>query len=395
MLMSGLFSDIMKNGALESLSADQLDELIIRAQAIRSEQQNSQNVENTKCCPKCGSIAIKRHGTTSKGSTRMICKDCGKSFTISEHPDTRLTNGQMSSLYTGIIENLPIRQLAERMGVSRSTAHRHKIQIGDILFHRMAEELGALDSHGKPTLAFEGVTQIDEWYCPVSFKGKRDPEFFIFTLKRFPRHNMTMVEQDNYLKENGLWEQVMAIPGFIDELRENTIAHKRGISNEQVCIVVAVDDERQIIAKPVSVGRLEAIDAHKLLGGRFRKNSTLVTDSHGSYPFVAKQEQVNHVQIPSGEHSFDGFNLGVVNGVHSQIEKMLPESAERLPATKYLNQYMALFIWLWQHKGLPLADKTLMLKRTIADSYDYAENYGKIKIRPLDINTKGEFPSVV
>ncbi|GAA6504541.1 hypothetical protein K350107B32_09340 [Agathobaculum butyriciproducens] len=60
-----------------------------------------------------------------------------------------------------------------------------------------------------------------------------------------------------------------------------------------------------------------------------------------------------------------------------------------------LNQYMALFIWLWQHKGLPLADKELLLKRTIADSYDYAENYDKIKVRPMDINTKGEFPLVV
>ena len=56
---------------------------------------------------------------------------------------------------------------------------------------------------------------------------------------------------------------------------------------------------------------------------------------------------------------------------------------------------MALFIWLWQHKGLPLADKELLLKRTIADSYDYAENYDKIKARPMDINTKGEFPQVV
>lgn len=38
--MSDFFSDIMKNGALDSLTADQLDELILRAQAIRSEQQN-------------------------------------------------------------------------------------------------------------------------------------------------------------------------------------------------------------------------------------------------------------------------------------------------------------------------------------------------------------------
>lgn len=101
------------------------------------------------------------------------------------------------------------------------------------------------------------------------------------------------------------------------------------------------------------------------------------------------------MQIPSGEHANGTFNLGAVNGIHSQIEKMLPESGERLPATKYLNQYMALFIWLWQHKGLPLADKELLLKRTIADSYHYAESYDKIKVRPLDINTKDQFPNVV
>ena len=393
--MSDFFSDIMKNGALDSLTADQLDELILRAQAIRSEQQNDREQKSINACPHCGSIAIKKHGTTSKGSIRMICKDCGKTFTISENPNTRLTKSQMSALFTGVIENLPIGQLAERMGVSRSTAHRHKIQIGDILYHRMADSLGAVDENGKPTFVFEGITQCDEWYCPVSFKGKRDPEFFIWKLKRFPRHNMTVEEQNEYLRVHGFWERVTAIPGYLQELRDNTKTYKRGISNEQVCIMVAVDDERQIIAKPVSVGRLETAAAQKLLGGRFRGNTTLVTDSHGAYPTLAKSERVRHVQIPSGGHSNGTFNLGAVNGVHSQIEKMLPESAERLPATKYLNQYMALFIWLWQHKGLSLADKELMLKRTIVDSYQYAENYDKIKVRPLDINTKDEFPLVV
>lgn len=33
----------------------------------------------------------------------------------------------------------------------------------------------------------------------------------------------------------------------------------------EVCIVVAVDDDRKIIAKPVSVGRLDSIDARNLL----------------------------------------------------------------------------------------------------------------------------------
>ena len=39
--MSDFFSEVMKNGTLDSLTVDQLDELIIRAQAIRSEHQNT------------------------------------------------------------------------------------------------------------------------------------------------------------------------------------------------------------------------------------------------------------------------------------------------------------------------------------------------------------------
>lgn len=393
--MSSLFTDIMKNGALDSLTADQLDELILRAQEIRSEQQDEPSAGMINACPHCGSIALKKHGTTSKGSVRMICKDCGKTTTLSESPNTRLTKSQLAALVSGIIDNLPISVLAERMGVSRSTAHRHKIQIGDILYRQLAENMSKVDESGNPVFRFEGIIQCDEWYCPVSFKGKRDPEFFIWTLKRFPRHNMTAAEQNEYLMVNGLWEKVTAIPGYLQELRDNTRTYRRGISNEQVCIVVAVDEERQIIAKPLSVGRLESADAQKLFAGRFSGSSTLVTDSHSSYPSVAKLESVNHVQIPSGEHSNGVFNLGTVNGVHSQIEKMLPESAERLPATKHLNHYMAIFIWNWQHKGLSLADKAMLLKKTIADSMDCKQSYDTIKNRPLDINTKGEFPLVV
>ena len=66
--MSDLFADIMKNGAFDSLTADQLDELILRAQAIRSEQQGTRDVEHSKVCQNCGSLRTKKHGTTSKGS---------------------------------------------------------------------------------------------------------------------------------------------------------------------------------------------------------------------------------------------------------------------------------------------------------------------------------------
>ena len=36
--------------------------------------------EDMNFCPSCGSVKIKRNGTTAAGTQRWICKDCGKSF---------------------------------------------------------------------------------------------------------------------------------------------------------------------------------------------------------------------------------------------------------------------------------------------------------------------------
>ena len=66
--------------------------------------------------------------------------------------------------------------------------------------------------------------------------------------------------------------------------------------------------------------------------------------------------------------------------------------AEGTVATKYLNQYLALFLWNWQHKSLSLADRTFQMKRTIMDTWlKYNPSYKNIAKRPFDINTKGQF----
>ena len=49
-------------------------------------------------------------------------------------------------------------------------------------------------------------------------------------------------------------------------------------------------------------------------------------------------------------------------------------------------EYMcAIFTWMWLNKKLSFTDKEFMLKRTVAENYQYAENV-------LDINIKNEFP---
>ena len=104
---------------------------------------------------------------------------------------------------------------------------------------------------------------------------------------------------------------------------------------------------------------------------------------------MANSETIRHVQIKADRHTEGRYNLTNVNGIHSQIEKFMPESAERVPTTKYRNQYMTLFIWQWLHKDLSLDEKVSLFKRTIADSWeDYKESYNSIKNRSLDITPR-------
>lgn len=77
--MSDFFNEALKGG-LDSLTADQLDELIIMAQAKRSESKGKKEIKTSDSCPFCGSIRIKKHGKSKKGTPRIICKDCGKTF---------------------------------------------------------------------------------------------------------------------------------------------------------------------------------------------------------------------------------------------------------------------------------------------------------------------------
>ena len=53
--MSDFFNEALKGG-LDSLTADQLEELIIMAQAKRSESKNDKEVYDPNSCPHCGSI---------------------------------------------------------------------------------------------------------------------------------------------------------------------------------------------------------------------------------------------------------------------------------------------------------------------------------------------------
>ena len=338
-------------------------------------------------CPHCGSISIKKHGKID-GRQRYKCKDCGKTFcetsqTLMYH--SRLAPAQWKGLLLGMVQNLPLQAIADTIGTSMPTVwhNRHKVCL-------------ALEEIYKEQSEFIDIVECDEFYIPVSFKGKRDAAFFIDVLDRMPRHHRTYEEKVEYLKKNGLWDRLKSEPERLERLLESGNSYKKGISNDQTCVLTCKDRSGHFTIDPVCVGRLETNDLTKNLSGKFASDAILVTDSHSAYQGFARTENLQLEQIESGKHSKGAYNLGRINAIHSKLSAFYPEQEERAPATKYLGLQLKLFWWLEANGTLGTQEKVDKLYDIIASKTNVTgADYTSITNRELTINTKGCFPTKV
>ena len=311
--MTDLFSELMKS--IDTLTDEQIEQLRLKLEVKGSGSQKpedvSEIVEIPNACPHCGSISLMKHGKKS-GHQRYKCKDCNKTFTethgtMLEH--SRLNYEQWKSLLLGIVQNLSIRKIADMAEISPTAVWINKQKICLALKSLYGEQDNFVD-----------IVECDECYAPVSFKGKRDPAFFIHTLGRMPRHNRTYEEKVYYLKKYGFWDDLQRDPTRLEELLSSSNTYKRGISNEQTCILTCKDRSGNFYANPVCVGRLETEDVVKNLSGRFASDAIMVTDSHNAYPAFARDERIHLKQIEADKHTNGAFNLSRINSTHSKLK---------------------------------------------------------------------------
>ena len=198
--MSDLFEKLLES--VETFSSEQIEKLSNaiekRKKSIKKTSKSSNStMEKPKkdiveirplSCKCCGSVNIKKHGIRS-GRQRYVCKDCGKTFSQSTDTMTfrsRMEERQWKELLRGIIENHSMKNIAKEVGINAPNVWKNKLKICNALLSLYGEQ----DK-------FTGIAESDEYYAPVSFKGKRDTDFFIKTLKRMPRHNWNRMEKIN------------------------------------------------------------------------------------------------------------------------------------------------------------------------------------------------------
>ena len=229
---------------LDSLTTEQLEELQSRLDAVKSSRVNAEDVkglllEDSKviACPHCGSVSIVKCGKKD-GKQRYKCKEkeCGKTFmqtTSTMFTHTRLTREQWLELLRGMVEGLSINKIADNIRMSGECVWYNEKKVMSVLMEIFGEQDDFVD-----------IAECDEYSVHLSFKGKRDPAFFIYKLGRFPRHNYTYAEKVEYLQKAGFWDDLQKDPERLEQLLHGD-CYLAGTNRDSVCILTGKERQKR------------------------------------------------------------------------------------------------------------------------------------------------------
>lgn len=396
--MSDFFNDILKG--LDGLTEEQLNELMSRLEVKKSGQSRTEGTSNhitisrnkegllekdgrVLACPSCGSVHVVRHGQKD-GIPRIKCKDCGKTASVSDNKKnltyhSRIDSAQWREILRGMVENQSIQTIAANTGLSTTSVWKNMKKVKMLVNEIFNEQDKFVD-----------IAECDEYSVHMSFKGKRDPEFFIFTLGRMPRHHRNRAEKIEYLQKHGLWERLQGDTEKLEALLTGN-NYLQGTNKDSVCILTGIDRSGNLFAKPVCLGSIERYHVVKHFTDKFEQDAIMVTDHSNSYVWFAEESNLHHEQVLASKHTNVPYSLARINSVHSILSAYWSDTKENLPATKYLDIETQFFWWLQKNKDLTTQEKIDELLGYINEQ-EYTAKLEDWQDRPLQLDTKGLIP---
>lgn len=245
-------------------------------------------------CPHCHGTSIRRHGHAD-GLQRYRCTGCGKTFNaLTGTPLARLRQRAKWLDYLDcMLGSATIRRAAAAVQVHKDTSFRWR--------HRFLH----LTKNDRPKRLY-GIAEADELYLLESEKGARN-------LERPAR-------------------------------RRGGAATKRGISDEQVCVLVARDRSGQTVDFVTGKGPVTKAQLHQHLPPALDPDVLLVTDANAAYRYFAREAGIAHeaVNLRAGIRVRGAIHVQNVNAYHSRFREWL--SRFHGVATRYLPNYLG---WRW------------------------------------------------
>ncbi|MFT9497819.1 IS1595 family transposase [Anaerosolibacter sp.] len=311
--VESVIKDIKTLGAMgQEEVLNYLEEIIVLGSFVTevTDEVKENRFSKGKVCPYCEHDELSRNGKFN-GKQRYICKSCGKTFndfTQSPSYNSKKDTRKWILYAKCMINGYSIRKCAEIVEISVPTSFfwRHKIIDAIRTFMGMG--------------SVGGVVEVDETFFRESFKGNHKKS-----------KNFTMPRKSRKRGANG-------------SKSSNGQKRKRGISNEQVCVLCAMDRVGNIMTELICKGRIKHTDIERFFKDRIDEDSIFCTDSHKSYVKFAQNTGVELKQIKRGRHKEGVYHIQHVNSYHSKLKKWMDRFNG--VATKYLSNYMYWFKWL-------------------------------------------------
>ena len=245
-------------------------------------------------CPRCQCAAWQRHGHANN-LQRYRCRQCGRTFNdLSGTPLARLRlKEKWIDHLTALLDSLPVRRAASRVGVHRNTAFRWRHCFLHWVKRDSPERLS-------------GIVEADEMFLLESQKGSR--------------------KLDRPARKRG------------------GAAKKRGISRELDCILVARDRSGQTVDAVTGRGALTARQLEHHLLPKLDPQALLVSDANAAYRAFARKHRVTHqaVNLRAGQRvrasSAGAIHVQNVNAYHQRFRQWL--APFHGVASRYLPNYL-------------------------------------------------------
>lgn len=346
--VESIIKDIKTLGAMgQEEILKYLEEMIVLGSFVTeiTDEVKENRFSKGKVCPHCDHDEVSRNGKFN-GKQRYICKSCRRTFndfTHSPRYNSKKDTRKWVLYAKCMINGYSIRKCAEIVGISIPTSFywRHKIIDAIRTFMGMG--------------SVSGVVEVDETFFRESFKGNHKKS-----------KNFTMPRESRKRGAKG-------------SKSSKGQKRKRGISNEQVCVLCAMDRVGNIMTELICKGRMKHTDIERFFKDRIDGDSIFCTDSHKSYIKFAENTGVELKQIKRGRHKEGVYHIQHINSFHSKLKKWMDKFNG--VATKYLSNYMYWFKWLQYFD----TDKdTIKSKHLIVQSHT---SHSNTKLKDFKIRT--------
>lgn len=273
----------------------ELEQLSTGSKTIVKSQESRRYLLDNKlgCCAHCSHPKYVKFGT-DKGSQRYKCKSCKRSFT--EYTGTWMAGLQrkdkVDDYLALMLEEKSLDKIKETLLINKKTAFdwRHKI-------------LASLSENDKDD--FTGITESDETFFLNSEKGR------------------TVTHRESR-KRGGT-------------------SKTRGISNDQVAVIVTQDRKSVLDLSVATMGRIKKADIENAIGDRIKPNQAILcSDAHVSYKGFAIDNKIEHHALKAiikQRVKNKVYHIQHVNSTHNRVKKWIDNTFWGV-STKYLQQYL-------------------------------------------------------